>query len=89
MENEFLIEGTSASKVKLDEVRQIEELTPVTKSEQDLIRSNSKPNIEPSLRRSSRVPHQTNRYFNFLVRDGDTVELDENNKDPIIYMDVI
>ena len=41
------------------------------------------------LRRSSRVPHQLDRYYDFLVRDGDPIILVENNKDPISYMDAM
>ena len=54
-----------------------------------MIRSNLKPIVETSLKRSSRVPHQPDRYYGFLVRDGDPIELDENNEDPIIYMDAM
>ena len=89
MKKEFLSEGASASKVKLDEVQQVEKSTPMTESELNLIRSNSEPNIEPPLRRSDRVPHQPDRYFDFLIRDGDPIELDENNEDLITYMDVM
>ena len=52
-----------------------------------MIRSNLKPIVETSLRRFDRVPHQPDRYYNFLVWDGDPVELDENNEDLIIYID--
>ena len=54
-----------------------------------MIRSNLKPTVEISLRRSDRVPHQPDRYYDFLIRDGDPVELDKNNEDPIIYMDAM
>ena len=54
-----------------------------------MIRSNSEPIVEISLRRFSRVLHQPDRYYDFLVRDGDSVKLDENNEDPIIYMDAM
>ena len=50
------------------------------------------PNLEPveePLRRSSRVPHQPDRYFNFLIYDDDPIELDENDEDPITYMDAL
>ena len=50
LENEFLGKGTSASKVKLDEVRQVEKLTPLIELELDLIRSNPKLIVEPLLR---------------------------------------
>ena len=61
----------------------------MTESELDLIRSNSKPNIQTFLKRSDRVLHQPDRYLNFLFQGGDPVELDENNEDPVTYMDVI
>ena len=35
------------------------------------------------------VPHQPDRYYGFLIQDGDPVELDENNEDSITYMDAI
>ena len=50
--------------------------------------SNPEP-LEAPLRRSDRVPHQPNRYYGFLVRDGDPIELDENDKNPITYMETM
>ena len=50
LEKEFLGEGISASKIKFDEVRQIEELTSMIESESNLIRSNLEPNEQTSLR---------------------------------------
>ena len=58
-------------------------------SEPSLIKSNSKPNTQTSLRQFDRVPHQLDKYLGFLVWDGDPVELDENDEDPITYMDVM
>ena len=55
----------------------------------DLIRSNPEPIVKISLRRSDRVPHQLDRNYDFLIRDGDPVELDENNEDSITYMDMM
>ena len=49
--------------------------------------SNLEPVVTIPLRRSDKVSHQPDRYYSFLVWDGDTIELDENNMDPIIYMD--
>ena len=89
LEKEFLGEGTVASKVELDEVQQVEGPTPIAEPESDMIRSDSEPNIPAPLRRSGRVPHQPDRYYDFLVWDGDPIELDENNEDPITYMDAI
>ena len=44
--------------------------------------------MQPS-RRSGRVPYPSDRYYRYLVQDGDPIELDENNEDPITYMDVM
>ena len=41
------------------------------------------------LRRFGMVLHQPDRYYGFLVRDGDPIVLVENNMDPISYMDVM
>ena len=53
-----------------------------------MIGSNPEPIDEP-LRRSGRVPRQPDRYFGFLVHDGDPIKLDENDEDSITYMDVL
>ena len=53
-----------------------------------MIGSNLEP-VEEPLRRSGRVPCQLDRYFNFLVRDMDPIELDENDEDSITYMDAL
>ena len=50
--------------------------------------SNPKP-VEAPLRRSGRVPYQPDRYYSFVVWDGDPVELDENDEDPITYIDAL
>ena len=90
MKKEFLGERTNASKVELDEVQLIDELTQSSKpTETDLIRSNLESIIDVLLRRSGRVSHQPDRYYDFLIQNGDPIELNENNKDPITYMDVI
>ena len=87
LKKEFLGEGTVASDVEFGEIQQVEEPKHLTDTrEPALIRSN--PESVP-LRRSGRVPHQPDRYYGFLVRDGDPIELDENNEDPISYMDAI
>ena len=89
LEKEFLGEGTVASKVELDEVRQEEKLTQVAEPELNLIRSDPEPIVQASLRRSGRVPRQPDRYYGFLVRDDDPIELDENDEGPITYMDAM
>ena len=58
LKKEFLSEGISVLKIELDKVRQVEELTSMFESKSDLIRSNSEPNTQTSLRRSDRVPSQ-------------------------------
>ena len=55
LEKEFFSEGISASKIELDKVRQVKELTPMIESEPNLMRSNLKPNEQTSLRRSGSV----------------------------------
>ena len=90
LKKEFLGEGTNTSKIELDEVWSVKELTQSSKSiKSDLIRSNLKSIVETSLRRSDRVPHQLDRYYDFLIQDGDPVELDENNENLITHMDAI
>ena len=64
LEKEFLREGTVASKIELGEVQPIEEPA----RSKDIIESaviESHPKL--NLRRSDRVPHQSNRYYSFLV----------------------
>ena len=50
LEKKFLSEGISASKIELDEVRQVKEPTPMIESESDLMRSNLELNEQTSLR---------------------------------------
>ena len=89
LEKEFVGEGTAASKIELREVQQVEEPTHsrIT-TELALIRSNPESSID-LMRRSSRIPCQPDRNYDFLVQDGDPIELDENNEDPISYMDAM
>ena len=90
LEKEFLSEGTNSSNIELEEVHQVEGTTQTSEHlESELIRSNSKPILNAPLRRSGRVPNQPDRYLGFLVQNGDPVELDENNEDPITYMDAM
>ena len=58
-------------------------------TEPSLMMSNSKSIVDAPLRRSDKISRQSDRYYDFLIRDRDPVELDENNKDPITYMDAI
>ena len=86
MKKKFLEEETNASKIELGEVYEVEE---PAHTESNLIgESNSKP-VEASLRRSSRVSHQPDRYYDFLVRDGDPIELYKNDENPITYMEAM
>ena len=89
LEKEFLGEGTVASKVELDEVQQVEELTPIAEPESNLSRSDPEPNIPTPLRWSDRVPRQSDKYYDFLIWDNDPIELDENDEDPITYMEAM
>ena len=43
--------------------------------------------VEEPLRRSGRVPRQLDRYYSFLIQDGDPIELDENDENQITYME--
>ena len=84
------MKGTDATKVELEEDRQIEVLTQTSRNiELDLIRSNLEPIAEALLRRFGRVSCQPDREYGFLVWDGYPVELDENNKDSITYKDAM
>ena len=88
LEKEYLTASAKAN-VELNEVRQEEvPLHSETTIEPTLIGSNLEP-VEELLRRSGRVPRQLDRYFSFLVCDGDPIELDENDEDLITYMDVL
>ena len=51
--------------------------------------SNLKHIVDAPLRRSDRISHQPDRYYDFLIRDRDSVELDENNENSISYMDAM
>ena len=44
LEKKFLSEGISVSKIEFDEIRQIEELTPMIEFESNLMGSNLEPN---------------------------------------------
>ena len=88
MERRFLAKSTKAN-VELDEVQSVEvPLYSKIVIESALIKSNPE-SIEEPLRRSVRVPYQSDRYFGFLVYDGNPIELNENDKDPITYMDAL
>ena len=69
LKREFLREETTATKIKLGEVCEVEKQTPLSKNtELDLIgESNLKLIIEVLLRRSDKVLHQPDRYYDFLV----------------------
>ena len=64
LKKKFLREETNASKIKLDKVHEVEELAHI---ESDLIGESNPELVEAPLRRSDRVPHQPDRYYNFLV----------------------
>ena len=86
LEKEFLGEEANACKIELDEVHVVEGLRHIELG--SIGGSNPEP-LEAPLRRSDRVPHQPNRYYGFLVQDGDPIELDENDEDPITYMEAM
>ena len=86
LKKKFFGEGANTCKIELDEIHEVEGPTHI---ELDSIgESNLKP-VEVPLRRSDRVPRQLDRYYDFLVRDGDPIKLDENNKDLIPYMEAM
>ena len=64
LEKKFLGEGTNACKIKLDEVHEVEGLTHI---ELDLISELNLEPVEVPLRRSGRVLHQSDRYYDFLI----------------------
>ena len=73
-------------KIKLDEVQEVD--VPIH-TELNLIgESNLKP-VEAPLRSFSRVSHQLDRYYDFLIQDGDPIEFDENDEDPITYIEAM
>ena len=86
MENEFLGEGANACKIELDEVHEVEG---PTHTELSLIGELNLEPVKALLRRSGRVPCQSDRYYDFLIQDGDPIELDENDEDPITYMEAM
>ena len=58
LENEFLGEGTNYSNVELKEVHQVKETTQTVEPlESELIKSNSDPILDASLRWSDRIPY--------------------------------
>ena len=67
----------------------MEKLTQVAEPEPNLVRSDPEPIVQAPLRRSGRVPYQPDRYYGFLVRVDDPIKLDENDEDPITYMDAM
>ena len=89
LEKKFLGEETFASKVELDKVQQVQKPTSIAEAKLDLIRLDPKPSVPAPLRWSDRALHHLDRYYYFLVQDGDPIELDENDKDPITYMDAM
>ena len=86
LKKEFLGEETNVSEIELGEVHEVKESAHI---ESDLIRKLNPEPVEAPLRRFSRVPYQLDRYYNFLIWDGDPIELDENDKDPITYMEAM
>ena len=51
--------------------------------------SNLKLVVEAPLKRFDRVLHQSDRYYDFLIQNRDLIKLDENNEDPITYIDAM
>ena len=64
LKKEFFDKGTNVCKIELDEVYEVEGPTHI---ELDLIGESSQEPVEAPLKRSSRVPHQSDRYNGFLI----------------------
>ena len=64
LEKKFLGERANTCKIELDEIHEVE--GPTHTKLDSIGESNPKP-VEAPLRRSSRVPHQSDRYYNFLI----------------------
>ena len=60
-----------------------------THTELNLIGESNPEPVEAPLRRSNRVQYQSDRYYDFLVQDGDPMKLDKNDEDPITYMEAM
>ena len=72
LEKEFLGEEANACKIELDEVHEVKG---PTHTELDSIGESNLKSIEAPLRRSGRVPHQPDKYYDFLIRDDDPLNL--------------
>ena len=65
LEKKFFGEGINASKIEFEKVQQVEPTQFSELIESDLTRSNPEPVVVAPLRRSNRVPHLSDRYFDF------------------------
>ena len=86
MEKEFLSEGANAYKIELNEVYKVEGLK---HTELNLIGESNLEPIEAPLRRSDRVSRQSDGYYDFLIQNSDPIKLDENDENPIIYIEAM
>ena len=64
LEKKFLGEGANACKIELDKVYEVEGLI---HTELGLIGESNLKSVEAPLRRSGRVSHQSDKYYDFLV----------------------
>ena len=64
LEKEFFAEETNVTKIKLSKVCEVKISINI---KLDLIGESNPELVEMSLKRSDRVPHQSDRYYNFLV----------------------
>ena len=78
LEKKFLDERANARKLELDEVHEVEG---PTHTKLGLVGESNLELVEAPLRRSDRVPRQLDKYYSFLIWDGDPIELDENDED--------
>ena len=86
LEKKFLGEGTVAAKIELGKVQPVKEHV----HSKDITESAvSESHLKSTSRRSDIVPHQSDRYYSFLIWDGDPIKLDENDEDLITYIDAM
>ena len=64
LKKEFFGERANAYKIKLDEVHEVEG---PTHTELSLVGESNPEPVEAPLRRFGRVPHQSDRYYSFLI----------------------
>ena len=77
LKKKFLGERANTCKIELDEVQEVEESM---YTELDLIGESNLEPLEAPLKRSSRVPHQSNRYYDFLITNIEAIQRLDSQK---------